>query len=714
MAEYKSKKSKKESERTASLLEDAKEKFQECEEHYKSNYRDGEEDQEFLYGVSQWDAQDVSKRQTERRPSLVLNQLLPYAHQVINGIKETRPAIRISPVDSKADPDTAEVIQGIIRNIERQSKANIAYDTAAMNSVGAGIGWIRISTDYANPMSFEQEIKIERVLNFQSVYIDPQSQSLDGSDAEYMFIFDDIPLDRFEEMYPDADTAGFEKSNNEWYQDDSVRVAEYFYKECEERTIYKVEAEGKQAVITKEEKEALEEEGVTVNVLDERITEFPVIKYCKLNGSEILEESEWAGKYIPIVPVYGEECWLEGKREFHSLIRQAKDAQRMYNYWKSASTEFIALQPKAPYVGAVGSFKSYPNEWANANNENYTFLEYDVVYDDNGQRVEPPTRQQPITGSPAMMQEAISAREDIRLGLGIYEEAVGDESNAISGIAVRNRQIRGDTSTFHFMDNLTASITQVGCILVDLIPRIYSDRQVVRILGIDNKEEVIPVNQSYITDENTGKPRPLKKGERAEGIYDLTVGQYDVVCDVGASYSSRRQEMADKLQQVISASPELIQVTGDLLFESMDIPLGKEIAKRLRVMMPPETLEDDPMAAKLMKAAQQMEAMNEQILNLEAALQDKRSKEDIDREFEAKKIAIDQQEVIIKAKKTEADIMKILSEINESGQTAELTAQLTGRVDDLTDAVAQILDNVENELATSEPEESVAMLETEE
>jgi len=710
------------------LLEEINQRWVDCQEYYSDCYEEGENDQEFLYGVNQWDQADKSKRDKSGRPSLTLNQLLPFAHQVINDIKQARPAIRVSPVDERADEGTAEVFQGIIRNIERQSNANVAYDTAAMNSVGSGLGWIRISTDYADATSFDQEIFIDRVINFQSVYADPNSTELDGSDMEYAFAFDDIPLKDYTRKWPDADTAGFTDGDNQWFNQaqNTVRIAEHFYKECEEIKIHLAEVDTpdgpKQSTITDAEYKAMIEEGIDVRIVEDedgkprtRISENVTIKHCIYNGSEILEETTWAGKYIPLVPVIGEEAWLDGRRQFHSLIRQAKDAQRMYNYWKTSEVEIVALQPKAPTVGAKGSFDSYADEWALANTENLPFLEYDIVHDDNGQRVEPPTKQMPPQGSPAMTQGAISAIQDVRNSLGMHEASMGQNGNEISGVAVRNRQIYGDNANFHFMDNLSCSIAHVGRILVDLIPKLYSQRTVTRILGEDGKEKNVPINQNYVKDQDTGQERPIKQGEKSDGIYKLGAGKYDVVCDVGASYSSKRQELADKLTELYAARPELMATTGDIFFDVLDMPRSDEIAKRLQASMSPELLGEDPQAAKLQAAAQAMQELEQQLNGAMEALNEKEQNQKFEQTLKAEEAQLQRDKFLVDAEKTKADIQKIYSEIantsaDTTGQQQDNIQAIIASVADLSEAMEILIGDAEMDMDEAETIQTPAVM----
>ena len=706
-------------------------RWESCKKVYDEQYEQCKEDWEFLHGVNQWEGKARESRVKSKRPHLTLNQLLPYANQVVNDIRQANIAIRVSPVDDEADVDTAEIFQGIIRNIERQSGANMAYSSAALNAIGSGVGWIKLSTQYADPMSFNQEIVIDRVLDFTSVYLDPSSNELDGRDAEFGFIKRDYTKDEFKELYPDAQPISFEQNE---VREDNVCVVEYYSKHYETFNIYLIElVDGLERIITQEEKDRLDEKNeelefpVEYVIIDERETRIPYVKHCVYNGEdEPLEEESFPCKYIPLVPVIGAEVFIEQKREFHSLIRQAKDAQRMYNYASSASIEMLALQPKAPWIAPHGSFASFPNKWSAANIENFSFLEYDLVYDENGQRAEPPQRQISPPGSPALMQESIKARDDIRLAIGIPDANMGMAGNQVSGVALRNKQIEGDNANFHFMDNLASSITQVGRILIDMIPRLYDKAMVMRIIGDDGQEKPVPVNQPFV--KKDGDIRPASKGEEIDGIYALNAGKYDVVCDVGASYSSKRQETADKLIELVRAKPELADVTADLLFEALDLPKGKEIADRLRANMDPAMLGDDPQAAKLKEAAQMVQKLQEQLEMYDVALQEKKKDAEFEKtvkvkelEQESEKIQIDAQKAMADIQKTQAEIEKMRAETTGFNMDAvaalgNAVSGLSAQVNDIGQAMEIMFDAKEAEgfeatdvnTATSEPVESVA------
>lgn len=691
--------------------EDIVEKWEDCKSRFTPLYDDCQEDWRFLHGEGQWDDKGAKARKEDGRPCLTLNQLLPYAQQVVNDIRQAKMAIRVSPVDDAADVDTADIHQGIVRNIERQSNAQLAYTTASLNAVGAGIGWIKIKTDYADLDTFDQEIYIERILDFTSVYTWGGNEAIDGRDTEGGIIIDTYTEDRFREIWPDREPVSFDSDKG---GDKDVCVAEVYYRYYESDKLYQIRLlDGSVEVINAEQKDVLDEDGTVIyEVLADRDIEIPYVKKCIYSGEdEPLEEEDFPSKYIPLVPVIGEEVYINDQREFHSLIRQAKDAQRMYNYHKSASAEILALQPKAPVIGAKGSFASYPNKWRTANNVNHAFLEYDIVHDENGQRVEPPQRQQPPMGSPASMQEAMGAREDIRLAIGMPQSNMGEVAGEVSGIAIRNRQIEGDNATFHFVDNLAASISQVGRILVDMIPRLYSTKKIARIIGEDGQEKNVPVNQPFVKEE--GEIRLPRPNEQVTGIYDLGSGKYDVVCDVGASYSSKRQETADKLIELVRAKPELADITSDLLFEALDLPMGKEIAERIRASMDPALLGEDPQAAKLQKASEALKAMEEQLMNYQAALEDKEQDKEFEQNVKLKELDQERMKIMNDVRKTTADIEKIKAEtqgidVSALDALGGAVQGIASQVQDMGLAMNTIMDAKEAEMMaqeTTEPEQ---------
>jgi hypothetical protein len=560
------------------VVKDALEAFDKSAEHDEHNRKAFEDDIDFALLENQWPERVRRDRELEGRPCLTVNKLVSMGRQVVNDARRNKPGIKVLPVDDAADPDTAEILNGVIRNIEQSSNAEVAYDTALEHAVFGGFGYFRINTRYSSDDTFQQDIVIERVSNPLSVYPDCYSTGADSADWNYCFVTDSMAKAAFDKAYPGAEQADWQGEAwkdmaSPWLDGDFVQVAEYWTRDKVKKSILLL-SDG--MVIDADDYEKSREvfDALGIEVKGQREVDSHRVRQRIMSGAEVLETVEWAGKYIPIVPVYGAEVNLKGKRHFRSLIRGAKDAQRMFNYWRTTSTELVALAPKAPFIGRKGAFETDAAKWATANTQSHAFMEYDGG--------EAPQRQ-PFSGVPAgALQEALNASDDIKSVMGIYDASLGARSNETSGKAIIARQMESDNATFHFVDNLSRAIRHAGRIMIDLIPQVYSVPQVLRIVGEDGEPDMKRVNQpvqEQEEDPQTGQMREVTK------IYDLTAGRYDLTVSAGPSFASLRQEAANQMIELIRAYPDAAPVIGDLLVKNLDWPGADEIADRMRKAM---------------------------------------------------------------------------------------------------------------------------------
>lgn len=695
----------KKSDRLSELLD----RFETYEDYWRDIYQRGEDDVEFALGNAQWPVKIRKLREKQGRPCLTENRILPFCNQVINNIRQVRPSIVPKPVDSGADVEVADILRGVICNIETVSDADNVYDTGARNSVMAGVGWIRVCTGYAGNDTFDQEIYLERVQDFRSVYLDPNHKRQDGADARDVFVFSEMDKEEFEHEYPKARLEGFSKDGG-WCTDETIRICEHFYKGYEERELVEFRIEALGSVIRGVK--FAEDVPTGATVVRSRKTQICTIKYCKFTQVEILEENTFPGEYLPLIPIYGFEVFSENKRTFYSLIHQAKDPQMMLNFWRSASTEVFALQPKAPYVGAIGQFNTYAQNWADANSENYSTLEYDpvTIVGANGETIllPAPARQPPPTPSPALLQEAVGAAEAIKASLGMYDASLGNQTPDISGKAIISRQMQGDNATFHFIDNLSVSIRHVGRILIGLIPLIYTGERILRILGEDGTEKMVPINQPVVKNGNS-----YRKAEDNEvgRVIRFDSGKYDIFIEVGPSLGTKRQELANAIVEVARVNPDIMNVAGDLFMKSLDVPYADEIAKRIRATMDPALLGDDVEAARVQQLTQAIGQLQQKLDLTEQALLAKQNNEEFKNGIEAKKVENDTIKLKIEAAKTEAEIEKIRSEIHGAtsetiGMLSYAITQLKTQADDVAGALDVLLSAKEEEGSLAPPQEA--------
>ena len=565
-------------------IEDAKQFLKFANDADSNNRSEALEDLKFAAG-DQWPVEIQNSRTLEARPCLTINKVDAYCRQITNQQRQQRPRMKAHGMNTEADAQMAGVISGIFRHIEVQSDADAAYDTAFDFAVRMGWGYFRITTDYVKDDSFDQEIYIKPIDNPFTVYFDPNSNMPDGSDAEKCLITTVMSKEAFRAQYPDADDGtGFTQrgtgdSNAEWVMKEDIRIAEYFYVERESVTLVML-SDGTTAFedeLTADIKAAMEEQSITI--IGKRPSMRKSVKWCKLTAMEVLEESTWAGKYIPIIPVYGQQLTVENKRKKFGLVRMAKDPQRMYNFWTTSITESVALAPKAKWLLAEGQDEGHENEWAMANIKSMPVLRYKQT-DIDGRPAPTPTRLQPEPPPTGIMAAAAGITSDLQQVVGIFDPSQLPTGN-ISGKALQGQQQQVDMTNFHYYDNLTRSIRQAGRIILDLIPKIYDRERVLRIIGADGKPELLTINQ-YGQDED-GVDKVLN---------DVTIGEYDVVMETGPGYNSKRQEAAEAMMAVIAADPTLMPQIGDLVFRNMDFPGAETIADRLAVNNPLAQVDD--------------------------------------------------------------------------------------------------------------------------
>lgn len=578
------------------VLELGRKRYSRAMDHERENIQLAYDDLEFMAG-RQWPDEVRNERVGEGRPVLTVNQMPQFVHQVTGDIRQMKPAIKVVAVDDQADPKLADLRQGLIRYVENRSDATGIYFGAADSQVACGIGHWRIETEYADDTTFEQELRISGIDDQVSVLWDPDAKRLTREDAMFCFVPVDMTLDSFKEKYPDAKVDEFEevktwKHYSDWKTEDKVRVAEYWVKKPKTltlaltpdgQTIDCTEDDEFDGGFTAEQKLNLcQANGATI----EKRETYEVCRYL-ITCADILEgPEEWAGRFIPIVPVVGEEIKIGRKLIRRGIIREAKDPQRQYNYFTSAQTEVVALQPKAPFLLTEVNVGKYQSMWETANSKNWPYLLWTPDGKNGNQlpsRVPPPVSSQGITEGLAL------ANEDMRRVIGIYDASLGAKSNETSGVAIKARQREGDTGTIVYIDNFTRAIRQTGKILIDLIPHVYDTQRTIRIMGEDGKIDLMQINQER--DPQTGHPLINPQTGQPIMLNDITAGSYDVLAETGTSYATKREEARDSMLMFAQALPETASLISDYIATAQDWPNHEKIAERLRAALPPQILQ---------------------------------------------------------------------------------------------------------------------------
>lgn len=545
-------------------VSDALSMYESYKTYWFDNYNEANIDLKMAAGdtATHW-GEYYTPRKTAKKSTLVINELPQFIHQVTNDIRQNVPSIKVLPV-SDGDIETGKIYSGLFRAIEDHSHADEVCDTASEYAVKCGIGFMRLDHDYCDDDSDEQEVVFKTVPDPLSCWLDPGSVEYDGRDAMGAIALEPINKKEFERSYPGKKFVSFTDPKAKEVKD-SIIIGEIFIKELSGKR-------GKKATIYR----------------------------YKFSGEEMLAKTRFPGKYIPIVPIYGEVTWIEGKRIIASLIRQARDPQLRLNHWACKEQEILNMAPIAPVMAEEGTLVNERGQWQSPGSE--MVLEYRKTNLD-GDPANIPTRLQPPPVPTGIINAMEGAKQNIKESLGMYNASIGEKSNEVSGVAIDARKSEGDVATFHFPDNVRRSYGHMGEIAIEMFPEIYDTPRIVQTLNDEQDVQMVGINGA-----------PIQEGQKQ--AYDLTKGKYRVRVTTGASYTTKRQEEAAFMSQVFQKDPALMQVGGDILFNSLDTPGAQALAARLKKMLPPQLQDDqqqqDPQVAQLHQQMQEMQGVIQQ------------------------------------------------------------------------------------------------------
>jgi hypothetical protein len=580
--------------------------MREASDHESHNRTEALDDLKFRFG-DQWPVEVQNSRTLQERPCLTINEVDSFCRQVENQQRQQRPRIKVHAVDDVADPKIAKVISGLMRHFEVNSDADNAYDLAFAFAVTIGWGYFRMRTDYTREDSFDQDIYFDQVENPFTVYFDPYSTLPDGSDADKVLITDLMKKTTFQKMYPSAETQGFTQlaagdSLVDWVQEHDIRVAEFFYADRKKDTLIKLSSG---AILWQDqlpEAPILEQNGIKVSGTRESWRR--TIKWCKQTAYEILDQKDIPGRYIPVIPVYGNSYIINGRRIRFGLMRFAKDPQKMVNFWQTAMTEYLALAPKAKWQMAAGQDEGYENEYAQANISTRSTLHYNPRVEGIPETLGPPERIAPEPPPAGLIEASMMASQNLSRVLGIYDPGISQSKNHKSDKTINAEDQQTDQSNFQYYDNLTRSIKHAGRIALGWIPKYFDTERVMRIIGEDGRPDMVTVNEKQQGQNEQGDPIQTV-------LNDVTVGEYDIVMDTGPGYDSKRQEAVAIFGQMLGTplGEKIAAVADDVIIRNMDVPGAEVIADRLAAANPLAQIDDKsdipPKAQMQIKSLQQ-------------------------------------------------------------------------------------------------------------
>lgn len=609
-------KSQEDATRENEFLLDARERFRDAANAESNRRTEMLDDLRFRCGF-QWRQKDIATREGQGRPCLTINRVPGFLSHVVNNMRQARPEIKVDPIADGADEEIAEIRQGIIRHIELNSRAEIAYDTAFENLCTMGLGYCRVIDKWSDIRSFDKDLIVEWLPNTFAVYEDPAAAKPDWSDGKFKFIVEDISLYEFRRRFgrekTPASLSEFKTIGDSapyWLLGDKIRIAEYFHIEEEDDVLFEL-ADGATAFESE-----LTEEQMSMVVLNQDGTvdkqyvsprKRPTVYWTLMYGLGILKQRKWPGQYIPVIPFLGNQTELDGERILVGMVRYAKESQRMFNYMYSSFVEACALAPKAPFVAEYTQIEEFQEIWKMANSSPVAYLPYRAKTAD-GQLVPPPRREQAEPPIQAFVEGLKLADENMKSVFRIFDASLGQRGPQESGLAINSRKIESDLSTYDWIDNFTRGLRFLGLVLNDLLQYFYNTPgRIVQILQEDLRQKPTVMNKLH------------KDGEGIERIYDLSKGRFAVTISTGPSTQTKRQEASKAMMDLAKIFPQQMVGAVPMMIRSMDFPGKDGVAAQVEKSLPPELREQDPnqqqdspekLKASLGQAMQQIELLS--------------------------------------------------------------------------------------------------------
>jgi hypothetical protein len=561
-------------------IRDALDWYDEALSRDQHNRDDYETNQEFLAG-EQWSEKDKQRR---GEGAVVVNKLDTPVVLVVNQVSQALPGPKVERRDGVDDEGVADVYEGILRDIEYVSGASDRYLRQLDYATGGNIGFLRLFVDYLSEDSFDQELRIGDVADPMMAVLDPDAQEPDKSDMKRFILRQPVTFEEYKQRFgrdPEEAHKGFAGTSSQmgqWYDlpRKSLWIAEDWKLEYEKKRLLRVAGKDIFDDDVRSLRMAAAMNGGVIQPEMEETRYVPKVVQRIIDGTDVLEEKPWRGKRIPFFPIVGTERYVKGRRRRKSIVSDARSSQRLYNYVTAQEILDFRNAPTSKFLVGAAAMAGHENQYRDVTDPDVTILSFNE-YDEQGRQLNPPLFQR---FEPPIQNYIIAKQQheaDIQQLTRTPPAALGiAQGSQESGERVKQLQQQSGLANSHAGRGLKLAVQALYREAICCIPKVYSGPQAKRIIGADNKQAIVWINQ-HLSDN----PRPDPKTGRVKA-YNLSEGRYDVVADIGPSYQTQQQETADRLIELSKVVPQLVQNAPDVIVDLQNLgPKAQEAIDRI-------------------------------------------------------------------------------------------------------------------------------------
>jgi hypothetical protein len=521
----------------------------------------------------QWDPDVITKM--TGKPRYTDDRCNPILDSICGEIEDNEFAIKISPASGDSSKETAEIFEGLIRNIENISSASLIYSSMARMMVTCGMSGVELEQGYVDGDSFNQDLFIREIPDFQNrVWFAQSSIKQDNSDAPFVFVDEYITKEEHEKRFDsEGDNSLDSGARSNVYADrpDVITISRFYYKspikidivQMSDGSVYKDDEDLAMLI------DELMERGITETGRRTRET-FKVYQRYMDSEGWLNEAEETVFELLPVFGCYANHKVIDGKAIVRGAIAKAMDQQRVHNMAFSREVEEVVLSPRAKFWGTPAMRLGHEKTLNTLNTNSHPWQ--DMNYDPSM-----PNGPLFIGGAQinqGLSQLSMSSAQSIDLAAGAFSPALANNANLQSGIALDKQIEKANTSTVKYYKSVQVTLTAMAKCLVNCIPRSYDSTRQQRILGEDGAGEMVTLNE-VIIDQQTGQEITLN---------NLTLGQYDVNCDYGPAFKSRQEKSSEAFATIAQLDPTIMELARDVWLSNINEPGMKTVAERSRSM----------------------------------------------------------------------------------------------------------------------------------
>lgn len=512
--------------------------------------------------------------QFENKPRFEVNKIHLSVIRIINEYRNNRITVDFKTKGQHLDDGFADACDGLYRATEQDSCAEEAYDNAFEEAVGGGFGAWRLCNEYMDEEDEEDErqnIVIKPIYDADSsVFFNLDAKKQNKSDATRCFVLSSMTVEDYQETWGD-DPSSWPKSIHQyefdWQTVDAVYVAEYYVKECVQKTVNVWGMlDGSEKRYSSEEQEEKREELEAIGgrwLRSKKVKKTKVHKYI-FSGGGVLEDCGYiAGSCIPIVPVYGKRWFVDNVERCMGHVRLSKDVQRLKNMQLSKLGEISALSSVEKPILTPEQIAGHQEMWSQDNVKNWPYLLINPLTDQNGneQAAGPIAYTKPPVIPPALAALLQITDQDMKDLLGNQDQGDQMASN-VAEATVELIQNRLDMQTFIYMDNMKKAMQRSGEIWLSMAKDVF----------VEAEREMETVGLQGETDYVTLlRPMMDKQGQR---FYenDFRNAKFKVISSVGPASTTKRQATVRNLVRMaaVSDNPEDKMVLTSMAMMNME------------------------------------------------------------------------------------------------------------------------------------------------